>query len=162
MSNNRNIRTMEFEVTDVPMIIGALRIAANTALMCGKHDAQERLRQLRKAIEQYVPTEAGWFDEEDWCELGMALTGAETVHVSYDVPGWAKGGVNTWMREKHLRVQIGKLDWVSKDRFGNEPNGPAEALAAVLQEIAPIECAVLVVKAGEQSPSSVDTLAPSD
>lgn len=151
MSNGQNTRILQFEETDAPVLVHALIIAANTALMCGKPLAQKRLQQLRKALEQFVPEPAKDFDPEDWCEMGLAMVSAERVHVFYDVPDWART-TNTWMREKNLRITIGKRSWCSEKRYGTDPDGPREALVAVLEEIVPLGCHVFPT-----SPESVDT-----
>jgi hypothetical protein len=140
MTNDRTKRTLTFEVSDAPMLVHALSIAACTARMCGHPDAEKRLREYLAVIKQFEPDEAKHFAEEAWGEMGMALAQAPSFHVKIDKGRW-ENEFNHWSGG-YLYVQIGDRQWCGNrgfDRF--KPGAPeVETLCKALQEIAPMDC----------------------
>jgi hypothetical protein len=55
MTQDNKTVTLQFDQSDLPMLIDAFTIASTTALMCGAPDASARLRSLRKMIEALTP-----------------------------------------------------------------------------------------------------------
>lgn len=80
MDNKRNKFTIEYDIADLPMVVHALAIARNTAMMCGHTVAKERLEHLRKIVDGLVPPAARVFDDQVWCEICLAI---------YDSPEWS-------------------------------------------------------------------------
>lgn len=139
MSNDRLKRTLEFDLTDAPMLAHAMRIAACTALMCGHKDAQKRLDQYQAFLAQLVPPEAKHFEEEVWAEIGMALGEAKSFRVTLCKDSWRN---HQWVREGRIVVHVDDRTFdASKgfERFGwDAPE--LKAVFKMLTELAPMGC----------------------
>lgn len=152
MSNMQNKRTIEIDVSDAPMLVHAMQIAANTAMMCGHPEARKRFQQYRDVFKAFAPAESDYFDEEAWGEIGMALAQAKTFRVFLDEDHWDKRaraeGRGRWSISYHLFVQIGEQVWHAKHlRRGMAPHETikagdprVKAVFDVLASLAPIDC----------------------
>lgn len=135
--NGPNKALIEIDVGDAPMIAHALRIGANTALLCGRQDARARLQAYGKVVAALAPPSARFFDEEGWAEMCMALCAASGFTVALeDQRGymWGFHGV--------LVVTIGDDTWAGKrERDGLPRDTPeAQALFDALSAYAPLGC----------------------
>jgi len=141
MTNNRLKRTLEFDLADAPMLVGALSIAACTAKMCGFSKAAERLREYQKLVKEFSPPASDLFDDEAWAEIGMELSSAKTFKVTIDKLRWEQGEFNHWSGGA-IVIEIGERRWYDRrmcDRF--KPGAvEVEAVCRALQEIAPMDC----------------------
>lgn len=153
MSNMKNKRTLEFDVSDAPMLIHAMQIAANTAMMCGHPDARKRFQAYRKVFEQFVPAEAAWFDEETWGDIGEALVTATGFHVYLDLTRFEKlalerGERISWRAREDLDLVIDFRQgeeivrrFKSKYGFKGKAGDPrVAAVFKVLDDLAPMTC----------------------
>lgn len=146
MSNMQNKRTLEFDVTDAPMMLHAMQIAANTAMMCGHPSARARFQQYRDFFKSLIPAEANFFGKEVWGEIGMALATAKTFRVYLDEDNFDKmdraRGRPRWNVGYCLFVQIGDTAWKAKYELRDMKAGDPRARAVhdLLQSLAPIDC----------------------
>lgn len=153
MSNNRNMRTMEFDVSDAPMLLHAMAIAAATALMCGHPDARKRFERYKDLFKSFVPPEADLFDEETWGDIGMVLAQAQAFRVIADLHPIdrrrkEKGEyVSPYSTKLRLRVEVdvGEKTRAFETKYGVDikPDGDprVKAVHDVLAELAPLDCA---------------------
>jgi len=137
-------RTLEFDLQDAPMLVHALLIGANTAMMCGNKEAQKKLRAYGKMLEPLVPPEAQHFDPEVLAEIGGALQDASFCEVSFQPQPWNK----FLFMGARLEVKIGERVWASNHRTYNVRTDMSvlEAVTQMLQEWAPLECVVNSVR----------------
>lgn len=139
MTNKRTTRTLEFDVMDAPVLMHALLIGANTAMLCGKPGAQARLRQYVAILREIAPDESKLFDAEDWCELGLALATAKKVQVGLKNPKW-RGRFN---RDYAIQVTIGTKHWFSDKSYFMPGAEEVGKLSRLLAEIAPVGCEIV-------------------
>lgn len=134
--NGRRMRTIEFDEADAPMLAAAMRLAAGTALMYGgrQEKARERFQYYRQLFLQIAPPEAAMFrDEEDWCEIAIAMDDA----TSFDV-AWKEG---EWPHRDQGRATVIVGDRVWETGYGNSvTREDSVRLARVLAEMAPLGC----------------------
>lgn len=136
--NRRHTRTMEFEVSDAPALMRAFSIAACTAMMCGHKGAQARLDRYKKLMAEFVPAEAKLFDEEVWCEIGIALVNAKTFRVALTQAGWHR---HHWVHDGKLTVYVDDVRFDTQGIETYRPGAPEiEAIYKVLTDLAPIDC----------------------
>ena len=152
MSNSRNKRTFEFDVSDAPMLLHAMSLAAATAMMCGHPRAKERFQQYRDMLKQFVPAEADLFDEEVWGEMGMALAKAKAFRVRVDLSPYHKGCqergeyISRHLTKLRLYVEIdvGSKTKTFEAKYGVECEAQADpkvkAVYDVLVDLAPMDC----------------------
>ncbi|AFU88116.1 hypothetical protein CcrColossus_gp246 [Caulobacter phage CcrColossus] len=142
MTNDRLKRSIEFDLTDAPMLMHAMSIAACTAMMCGQPGADKKLRAYKAVFQAFVPPEAAGFVEERWAEMGMALMTAKTFHVTVLPRSWESS--KTWWSEGYLTVILDGKPYHA-DR-GVSPyvkrgdDAAPQALHRYLQDIAPMDC----------------------
>lgn len=134
MGNKRTEVVFSFEKTDLPMIADAFMIARNAALMSGNRLAQQRLEQLRLMIEACVPQEARIFDGEIWAEIGIALSTARTWSISVVPVSWRP----SWDRTGQITVEIDGSKWASEDCNYAPDCAEMAAVAALLEDLAPL------------------------
>ena len=155
MTNNRLKRTLEFDVTDAPMLMHALRIGACTAMMCGHKDADQKMRAYEAILKQFVPEAAKMFDEEVWASMGIALTTAKAFEVTLIRDRWER---QSWYAPKGrlaviVREKIFQAGWDHKYAFDD----PAlRLLYDTLTEIAPLDCVGTIATAYPEKNESVD------
>lgn len=149
--NMRLKRTLEFDVTDAPMLMHAMMIAANTAKLCQHPDAERKLRAYQRMFQAFIPPQAMRFEEEAWGELGMALMDATRVTVFIAPKAWEEH--RTWWSEGRLAVRIWRAgeDAEPLTFYGDRRHDSyvqkndivsVQALVRVLQELAPMGCTV--------------------
>jgi hypothetical protein len=139
--NSRLKRTLEFDLTDAPMLVHALSIAAATAKMCGLKDAEQKLRAYKAILAQFVPPEAKLFEEEAWAEIGMALATSPTFLVSITRARWEHGQPLYRWSEGMVTVTMPGRQWQSDRRTLYKPGAPEfKAVFDVLSALAPIGC----------------------
>jgi hypothetical protein len=153
MSNMQNKRTLEFDVSDAPMLVHAMQIAANTAMMCGHPDARKRFQQYREVFQSFAPPEAAFFDEETWGEMGMALAQASAFHVYMDIDSFerreftqrgylsysARNSMDLWV--SFTRKDQEPIRFRSKYGFKGSKDDPrVEQVFKALAELAPLDC----------------------
>lgn len=136
MDNKRNKVSLEFDVTDLPMVADAFSIARNTAMMCGRPVAKERLERLRQAVEALVPEPARVFDGEVWAEIGAALSTAARWSLAVERPDWR----GSYYRTGWLVVTVDGKRWKSDGSEHSAAGPEAAAVAALLAELAPVGC----------------------
>lgn len=146
MSNRRDKFVMEFDRADAPMLVHALGIAANTAMMCGHPQAQKKLQAYREAVKAFAPPEADRFDEEVWAEMGIALLTAKRVDVGVKQRAWEHKG-SDWWSEGTLVVTVDgrefRGDRGGKPHVRRDDGVTISALYEVVKEMAPMEgCSV--------------------
>jgi hypothetical protein len=137
--NARLKRTFEFDLADAPVLMRAFSIAACTAMLCGHHTAKRRLDEYKAMMAQFVPPEAALFDEEEWCEIGIALVDAESFSVVLEAPRWERDRGTFW--RGLITVRVGDKVWQSDSTERYERGDPKiAAVHRVLAELAPIGC----------------------
>ncbi|USN16148.1 hypothetical protein PAPPERLAPAPP_04070 [Brevundimonas phage vB_BpoS-Papperlapapp] len=152
MSNSRNKRTFEFDVTDAPMLLHAMSLAAATAMMCGHPDAKRRFQSYRDMLKEYVPVEADLFDEEVWGEMGMALARSQAFRVRIDLSPYHRGCqergeyISRYLTKLRLYVEIdvGSKTKTFEAKYGVEceaqDDPKVKAVYDVLVNLAPMDC----------------------
>ncbi|USN14081.1 hypothetical protein KABACHOK_02450 [Brevundimonas phage vB_BpoS-Kabachok] len=151
MSNSRNKRTIEFDVTDAPMLMQAMGLAAATAMMCGHPGARKRFDQYKAMFKAFVPPEADLFDDEDWAQMGMALAKAKAFRVIADLDRWDKAkkarGEYVGRYTKlalSVEIDVGDDTYTVAAKYGVklEPEGDPRVRAVydVLADLAPMDC----------------------
>lgn len=150
MSNNQHLRTLEFHVADAPVIMRALSVAACTAMMCGNHDAKDRLDQYKLTVAQFVPDEAKLFSPEEWCEIGIALVQEKSFRVTLTKPGWHR---HHWVPGGRLTVFVGDRRFDAEGIEHMAWDDPRiDAVFRVLIDLAPLDCpGVRDMKAREEA-----------
>jgi hypothetical protein len=144
--NNRLKRTLEFDLTDAPIIAHAFAIAATTAMMCGAPNAKQKMIRYMEIIKQVMPVEATWFDDQHWCEIGVALGTATGFLVTILPPKWDKDFPNPSKINMYkggiISVVIGQKVWQDNRLCKHTLPGSSDvkALHDVLKEIAPMSC----------------------
>lgn len=133
--NGRRMRTVEIDLADAPMLAGAMRLAAGTALMYGHSQAKarERFQRYRAMFKELSPPEAFLFDnEEDWCEIAIAMDGAPDFEVTWEKGRWPD------YDKGHACVRVGDRAWhIRRETITAERS---EAIGAALEDIAPMTC----------------------
>ena len=77
--NSRRIRTIQIDEADAYMLVRALGIAINTAIMCGGQESVRRLQHYKEQIKALAPPAAKYLRREtDLCEIAIAASTAET------------------------------------------------------------------------------------
>lgn len=138
-SNKRTIVSLEFEQADLPMLMHALAIARNTALMCGHDAAKRRLESYRKQVEALIPKPALAFDGEVWSEIGMAVAEGNPWSVRFEAKRYSwEAGRDTGS----IVVRVGDREWTSESWSHTQESGAVEAVREVLRDLAPLsaEC----------------------
>lgn len=146
MSNMQNKRTLEFDVTDAPMLMRAMMIAGNTALFSQASDARARFQHYMNQFKALIPAEADFFSEFAWGEIGMKLENAKSFRVFLDEDQFDKNrraeGRGRWNVGYCLFVQVDTTTWKAvydlRDMKARDPR--AKALFDVLTALAPIDC----------------------
>lgn len=78
IGNGENIVSIEFDRADALMIVHAMQIGANTAMMCGYPDAEARFRHYREVFKALVPEGAVHLrSEEAFTEIILAIREAK-------------------------------------------------------------------------------------
>ena len=132
MSNKRLKRTLEFDLTDANMLMHAMMIAANSAMMCGNHAAQSRLKYYYKMLERFVPQACKIFSAEKFAEIGLALPKAERVYISFHKKYGAYYNAS-------ITVRINHEQWVS-DRFDSHKDcTKLKDFVALIKELADVD-----------------------
>lgn len=135
MSNGRNKVTIEYDVTDLPMIAHAFLLAGNRAMMSGAPEAEARLRVLEQTIQAMIPEEARLFHALHWAEIGTALEAGSEWKVEFVE---TEGVWTRQIRNGHILVTVG--DKVYRSEKQVSANSPAlEAVTNLLNDLAPIE-----------------------
>jgi len=74
VGNGENIVSIEFDRADALIIVHAMQIAANTAMMCGYPDAEARFRHYQEVFTALVPKGAVHLrSEEAFTEIILAI-----------------------------------------------------------------------------------------
>lgn len=144
MTDNKRLKgTFEYDLMDAPMIVHALQIAANTALMCGNPDARVKLQAYRDLLKTTAPACVFLFDEEQWAEMGMALVTAKRMRIELDLPPYMRD--QYWRREKAIKIDVDGFVIMSRDvRFeGSCPE--FNEVCEYLKQIAPLTCEITTV-----------------
>lgn len=142
-SNNHLVRTMEFDLTDAPMMMAAMRLKSCEAMMCGHKHAKKRFGEYQETFQALIPPVVAKFEEEVWSELGQLLKTARAFRVTVEAKRWERD--RSWWQDGPLVV------YISGHRFAGEagglkcyvPRGEDEhpkALFEVLRELAPMDC----------------------
>lgn len=147
--NNQLKRTMEFDLTDAPMLMAAVQTAVCVAFMNGKGGAKKRLKQYQEHFQQLIPEAAKRFEEETWAEIGMALRDAETIHITIVPRSWEQE--KSWWSDGPMRVSIRNAEGAER-KFHSDAglgsyvkrgdNAIVQQLAETLTELAPMDCIV--------------------
>lgn len=144
MTDNKRLKgTFEYDLMDAPMIVHALQIAANTALMCGNPDARVKLQAYRDLLKATAPACAFLFNEEHWAEMGMALVTAKKMRIELGLPPYMKG--ERWRREKAIKIDVDGFVIFTRDaRFvGSCPE--FNEVCEYLKQIAPLTCEITTI-----------------
>lgn len=146
--NGRRMRTIEFDEADAPMLAAAMRLAAGTCLTYGERQAKARARfqHYRRLFLDLAPREAALFrDEEDWCEIAIAMDTADFFEVS-----WMKGEWPDYDKGRAI-VRVGDRSW----QTGYSTAVTQEAsirLTVALGAMAPVNCELRIpVETDEQA-----------
>jgi hypothetical protein len=142
MTNNKRLtRVLEFDLADAPMLLHAMRIGANTAMMCGHRDAQERLKRYGAMLKEFISPVSDIFDPECWAEIGMALADAKECRV-----GLAPRAHDTsWSPTLFLSVVVDGRRFRDTSWMGYKRDSPIpEKVCEALRQLAPVNCLVEV------------------
>lgn len=134
MSNGRLTQLLTYESYEAPMMLRAMRIAANTAFMCGHKDARARFQQMIDEIKPNVPACSKHFDEEAFGEMGAALQSAATYSAYWHKVGWKRD----WDPEGYLVVRCDDRVWATRATNLRADGPELAALLGYLTEIAPL------------------------
>jgi hypothetical protein len=137
---NRKV-SLEFAETDLPLLADALRTAACIAMTTGNHAARKRLDSYQAAIKALIPEPAQVFTGASWSEICMVLAESKTYSVSFEEWGWDKDG-----KYGAIYVSIGNQRWRSDDYKHYPAKGTVDAVIAVLETIAPLDCVHVAVE----------------
>ena len=134
MSNGRLTHLLAFESYEAPMMVAALRLARNTAMMCGGH-GRKRLEAMLDEVKALVPVISRHFDEEKFADMGRALQDAKTFSVT-----WARNRhAFSWDAEGYMVVMLDGVIALVSSRSEHRKDSPLMMeLKAYLSEIAPL------------------------
>lgn len=149
MSNRPNHFTVEFHEGDAPMLVHAMIIASNTAMMCGYPGAKERFNTFKKKFEEYVPAISKLFDEEEWSEIIAKLQHVDNYVVEFQSNRW-HWGEPTPEQEGTIFIRIGEARFAARgwNLKRNDPVRRAHLadLLTTLDRLAPLGCTGTVVE----------------
>lgn len=159
MSNKDMKRAFEYHIADAPMLAHALMIGANTARLCGHHQASERMQAYRDQIEILMPGMIDLFDEEVWSNIGALAGQAETIAVRVDISPRDKADLerNNWSLRysRHAKKCVfvdftvaGKVKtvsssvWERNEIVWGDPR--AKSVADLIEQMSSIDCKVVL------------------
>jgi hypothetical protein len=128
--NASNIVSVNFDLADLPMVVSALLIGANTVMMCAGGKAENRMRYYYETIKKLAPP--GWehFDrEEDIANIVIAMQ---------ENPTWKIYQKKIWKSDKKgtTIIEVGKFKcdvWSATDEEHAE-------IVSCLRSLAPLSC----------------------
>lgn len=127
--NGSNIAQISVDKADIPMLVHALAIGANTVMMCGGGNAQRRMRHYKKVLEDMVSP--GWKHfrfEEDVSNIVLAINETPTCRFQFKKKYWEERGV--------VEITVGDKVW---NTFTISISDALEMLTFV-KEILPLSC----------------------
>lgn len=134
--NGRRMRTIEFDETDAPMLMAAMRLAAATAYTYGpdQRRAVQRLQHYQHLFLQFAPSESDLFaSEASWAEIAIAMDGVPSFGVSWRPGSWPDHAEGT------ATVSVGDRTW-DTGHGRKVTREMALQLARALEEMAPMDC----------------------
>jgi hypothetical protein len=146
MLDNKHLKhTLEFDEADAPVIMRAFSLAAATAMMCGHPGAKKKMQAYQAMMVKFVPDAAKHFDEEVWCEIGIALASATRFEVTLCKDGWHN---HHWVREGRVSILVDgrrfDAEGIDRYRFGDPI---LQQVFDAIRDLAPMDCeAVLATK----------------
>lgn len=109
MDNGRMKRTLEFDITDIVGLRNALRIGANTAMMCTDPELEARLRAMQERLDAMIASDEEpiayletIFDGGDISGIGDAVQTNRVCIVTWRPVPWERG----YTRRGHLCVDF--------------------------------------------------------
>ncbi|UTC29695.1 hypothetical protein BAJUN_00650 [Bajunvirus bajun] len=139
MSNGALTQNLEHQLYEAPLILHALLIAGNTAMMCQQPEAKRMIDALKAKLRATIPVEAFHFDEEDFATFGKALQEPVTYHVFYHRS-------NRFSRIGYIHVRIGDREWKSRSYNTHEKDAETvEKVGLMLEKIAHMDAVRLGV-----------------
>ncbi|MBS7671674.1 hypothetical protein [Croceicoccus gelatinilyticus] len=128
--NGERLRQIEFDQADAPMLLHALIIGANTALMCGGRQATQRMAYYARLIRDLCPPGHEHLRrEEDLCEIALAMREAPHWSFTFAPERWRSNG--------EAIIRVGKKAWTSAYMI-TQPQ--ADELRGCIEAIAPLTC----------------------
>jgi hypothetical protein len=136
--NGRNVRMVPIQLGDILMLMEAMRLAGNTAMMSSLPLAEKRLREYQAMFDDMVPAGARIFDGEVWAEINITLATA----TSYRVFVQKKDERYYWGSDYsgYLIVQVGERSWRSLKWDVRNDGEEMKAVIQTLEELAPLDC----------------------
>ncbi|AXK44050.1 hypothetical protein [Erythrobacter aureus] len=138
MSNGRNMHSMEFPLADLLMMMEAMRIKGNVAMMSPYKGAEDRLREYQARFDALIPPHARQFDSMALCEINIELQEASYFHIFTQRPH----GQRWWHEtsEGRLVVQINGKRWSTKSSNIKKDDEVYNGVLDLLKELAPMDC----------------------
>lgn len=131
--NGSRIKTLEFDEADAYMLMRALSIAVNTAMMCSGKESVQRLTYYKEQLRQFAPSCANRLRRpEDLCEIAILATTVETWSV-YRVRE------RQWSSRARTVIKIGNRFFASSDLFDDESTYHQE-IVDMIKNIVPLTC----------------------
>jgi hypothetical protein len=138
VSSNRNEVTLTFSVGDLPMLLHAMRIEANVAMMSGREEARTRMKRYCDAIRSLIPAEAQVFHEATWAEMSAALGSGEAWSVAH-----VRNDYGFYSRTGRLVVTIGDRKFATKSNDIEADSPMADAVRSLLRDLSPMDSVCL-------------------
>ncbi len=151
MGNGRNIHSLDFPLGDMLMMMEAMRLAGNTAMMYPKPVAEARFREYQERFNALVPEPARQFSGFDLCEINIALQEASSFHVFIARPTGRQWWYNGSGR---LTVQVDGDRWSTKNSNIEHGDEVFNAVLDLLTDLAPMDCEPLLEEPQEHPESS--------
>lgn len=136
---NRKV-TLEFDVSDLPLLANSLRTTTCEALISDRPRAKARAEQYRRAIEDLIPEPARVFDGLTWSEICIALEGANSYSVGFEHWGYDFSKESGSRSQGLIFVAIGDRRWSSRDHHILRDDGTIESVRGLVGEMAPLDC----------------------
>lgn len=142
---------LDIDLADLPTMLHALQLQANTCMLCGEPAGQAAMIAMRDRLKQSLPKQAAWFTAESWAGMVRAARTAQSCAVTFQPADrrydWSGGHA---VRLGTYLVTIDGQCWTTDARLENgefhwrEDSGLAAPIAAFLEEITPLDVKIVI------------------
>jgi hypothetical protein len=136
---NRKV-TLDFDISDLPLLTAGMRTAAAEAMMENKPRAKERLQLLRERIMAIVPEPLHIFGGLTLGEICIAVSESKTWAVGFEKWGykWDRTG-NAGGDHGYVIVYADGRGWKSRENQHLRDGGIIDKVAEAVSAIAPLD-----------------------